>query len=112
MEPNIFSLIGITLQDASRRRWLVLLVFAIFSFVALYVGLHFPKIFRSSVTVFVEEQNILGPLMEGAAVQSGLTIDRARIAKEIIFGRSFLSGIVEKAGWVEAGEAVGCGFGP
>jgi len=99
METSLFSQIKITLENASRLRWLVLVVFAICSFLSLFVGMHFPKVYKSSVTVFVEEQNILGPLMEGAAVQTEVAIDRARIAKEIIYGRTFIGEILDKGGW-------------
>ena len=53
-------------------------------------GVFWPGRYSSAVTVFVEQRDILGPLMEGAAVQTDVR-DEAGLARELIYGRMVLS---------------------
>lgn len=79
------------------------LAVGIFIFVilcAVIIGLAWPKTYTSSSTVFVEEKNIIQPLMQGAAVATNV-VDRSRIAKEVIFSRRIMNQILEEAGWLQ-----------
>jgi polysaccharide chain length determinant protein (PEP-CTERM system associated) len=83
------SLVRFVLVETVRHRFFVVIGFVLLTWAALYVGMNWPKIYTSSTSIYVEEQNIMGPLMQGAAVQTEV-IDRSRIAREIIYGRKLL----------------------
>lgn len=88
----------ILLKDAySHRKWL-LMAFVCISLAAVIIGLRWPKIYTSSATIYVEEHNIISPLMEGTAVATNVK-DRAQNARELIYGRGFLSQVLKAAGW-------------
>lgn len=82
-----------------RRRWLVAGFFLV-SLAVTAIGVVWPKTYTASATVYIEERNIIQPLMKGAAVATTVT-DRAKIAREIIFRRRILGRVVEDAGWLE-----------
>ena len=88
------------LQEIIYRRNFVVIVFCFITVSIILVGLNWPKKFTSSTTIFVEEQNILGPLMEGAAVQT-VVVDRAAIAREMIYGHKIIYQLLEKEGLIE-----------
>lgn len=85
-------------------QWRVLLVVSsAIALLLLVVGLTWPKSYSSYVTVMFDEKAIIQPLMEGAAVATAAT-DRARLAREVINGRSFLNQIIEFAGNMEGND--------
>lgn len=88
-----------TIKDALNYRKLLLAVFIVFSVAGTAVGLNWPKFYISAATIFIEEENILGTLMQGAAVQTEV-VDRAKIAREIVYGRDLLLQILEEGGWI------------
>lgn len=90
------------IKDALNYRKSILVVFILCSIGGLIVGLNSPKFYSSSATIFIEEENILGPLMRGAAVQTAV-VDRARIAREIVYGRDILKKILDESGLIEEG---------
>ncbi|MCW8934273.1 MAG: hypothetical protein OQK98_06075 [Gammaproteobacteria bacterium] len=77
------------------NRIFVVVAFALITILLISLGSKWPKQFSSYTTIFVEEENILGPLMAGAAVQT-VVIDRAAIAREIIFGRSIMYELIKQ----------------
>ena len=77
-------------RELFTRRRFVLALFLFLNLVGVLVGLSWSKSYTSSTTIFVEEKNILDPLMQGAAVRTPVT-DRSRIAKEVIFGRKVMN---------------------
>lgn len=81
------------------KRWVVI-IFVIINIIAITAGFNWPKQYSSSSTVYIEEENILGPLMQGTAVQTNV-IDRGRIARQIIFGRKIMQEILSIGGWME-----------
>jgi len=87
-------------KDALNYRKLILFVFVLCSSAGVAVGLYWPKYYTSEATIFIEEENILGPLMQGAAVQTDV-VDRAKLAREIVYGRDILLQILEEGGWLE-----------
>ena len=94
------NIIKILLQELIYRRSFVIIAFSIISIVMVTIGANWPKMYTSYTTIFVEEENILGPLMEGAAVQTDV-IDRAAIAREIIFGHKIMFKLLEQEGLAE-----------
>lgn len=83
------------IKDALKYRKIILVIFVLFSVAGLVLGLKWPKLYTSTAAVFIEEENILGPLMQGAAVQTDV-VDRARIAREIVYGREILRQILRE----------------
>jgi len=96
---NLDVLRKIILPAYLHKRWVVV-IFVIVNLIAVVAAYNWPKEFTSSTTVFIEEENILGPLMEGTAVQTDV-VDRARIAREIIFGRKIMQKILVIGGWMQ-----------
>lgn len=89
------------MQETVNRRNFVVVSFAVISVLAVLIGANWPKSYTSYTTIFVEEENILGPLMEGAAVQTEV-IDRAAIAREMIFGHKIMYQLLEQEGLLES----------
>lgn len=87
-------------HDVVRHKSMVVALFALINIAAVSVGLVWPKTYTSSSTIFVEEKNIIQPLMQGAAVATDVR-DRAGVAKELLFGRKNLYEILDRAGWFE-----------
>lgn len=92
----LYENITTVIKDALKYRKLILSVFIVCCIAGLIVGINSPKFYLSSATIFIEEENILGPLMRGAAVQTEV-VDRARIAREIVSGRDVLLRILENS---------------
>jgi len=69
-----------------RIRKLALVIFFIISLAVLAIGLLLPKVYVSSSTILVDEQNILTPLMEGTAVATSVK-DQAKNAWQLLTGQ-------------------------
>ena len=92
------------LREAVSRRTSIVATFAVISLLVLLVGLWWPKKYASSTTLFVDESNVIRPLITNMTDQQGLQnqdIDRARIAKEILFGRKILDKVAKKEGFID-----------
>ena len=86
-------------KDALVHRNFVVFSFVIISIAVVSVGAIWPRIYSSTTTIFVEEENILGPLMQGAAVQTEV-MDRARSAREMIFGQTIMMKLLDRYGFL------------
>ena len=71
---------GEIFREVRVRKWHAVLVFALVSFGVLALGFLWPYKYESEVVIFVDDQNIIGPLMEGSAVTTEIN-DRASAAK-------------------------------
>ena len=80
------------LRDLFVYRRLCVAGFVAILALATVAGVFWPGRYSSSVTVFVEQRDILGPLMEGAAVQTDIR-DEASLARELLYGRKVVSKI-------------------
>ncbi len=100
MASGLQKNITLLVQETVNRRNFVIIVFSVISVLTVLVGSNWPKSYTSYTTIFVEEENILGPLMEGAAVQTEV-VDRAAIAREIIFGHKIMYQLLQREGLVE-----------
>lgn len=99
LQQNIHYL----LKEIIFRRNFVVITFSLITVSLVLIGASWPKMYSTYTTIFVEEENIIGPLMEGAAeVQQRVAIDRAAIAREIIFGHKIMSQLLEQEGMLEA----------
>ena len=85
-------------HDISAFRGWIIFLFILISAALLSVGFVWPKVYESSTSIYIDEKNIIRPLMEGTAVPTDIR-DRSRIAEEVIFSRKIMDLIVEAGGW-------------
>lgn len=97
MASTIESFFRFVLIETVRHKVFVAVGFVALSLGIIVVGSKWPKIYTSVTSIYVEEQNIIGPLMQGAAVQTQV-IDRSAIAREIIYGRKIMLKVVDGLG--------------
>jgi len=100
LDQNIRFLV----YDLYRFRYIVVTAFMVINIVAVVIGLSWPKTYTSSSTIFVEEKNIIQPLMQDAAVATTI-VDRARIAQQILFSRRIMDQVLSIGGWVKDGAS-------
>lgn len=79
-------------REIRTRKWLALWVFAAVSFAVLAAGFLWPYKYQSQVIIFVDDRNIIQPLMEGRAVTTGIS-EKASAAKELLWTRSVMEKI-------------------
>ena len=82
-----------------------LVLFVLISLGVLAIGFNWPKVYTSSSIIFVDDRNIIQPLMQGAAVVTE-SRDHSKNASEIILGRKILSSVLEVAGWLESNPSM------
>lgn len=97
---ELFNKIPMLIAELRRHGVLLLTGFCVIALLLLAVGMVMPKRFQSSTVIHAGEANIIGPLMEGRAVPTGVA-DRARIAHEVIFSRAIMAQILEAGGWAD-----------
>ncbi|WP_395793395.1 XrtA system polysaccharide chain length determinant [Aquimonas sp.] len=95
---DLFALLPLLLSEVRRHGVLLLVGFCLIALTFLGVGIVMPRKYQSVSTILAGEANIIAPLMEGAAVPTGVT-DRARIAREVIFTRNIMGQILDAGGW-------------
>lgn len=76
-------------REVRQRKWLALLLFLLVSFGVLGAGFVFPYKYQSAVIIFVDDRNIIAPLMEGRAVTTEIN-DRTSAAKELLMTRDLM----------------------
>ena len=76
-------------REVRQRKWLALLLFLLVSFGVLGAGFIFPYKYQSEVIIFVDDRNIIGPLMEGRAITTKIN-DRTSAAKELLMTRDVM----------------------
>ena len=96
MQVPIGNIPSELVRELRRRKWLSFLIFMTVSFVVLGVGLLWPQKYTSSLTIFVDDQNIIRPLMEGSAVTTGIS-DRINEAEEMFFSRRVLGALADES---------------
>ncbi len=100
MSPEIISIFQVIKKEVWRKRRLMLLIYVMCSALFLVAALMWPKIYTSSSTILVDQQNILRPLMAGTA-ETTQVVSRARMANKIIFSQKSLKEILESETWQE-----------
>src|SRR5690606_29789998 len=89
----------ILLKEGRRRIIPLSLVFAAIAALTYVAGMFgVASNYEVSVTILAQESDIIGPLLEGRAVPTGVT-DRAGMARQIVYSRKVLSEIIETGGW-------------
>ena len=80
------------IREIRSRKWLVFCAFLLVSFTVLAAGFVWPYKYRSEVTIFVDDQNIIRPLMEGSAVTTEIS-EQASSARQTLSNRDLLTKI-------------------
>lgn len=88
----------VLLSEALKWRYAIVATFMTIAVVSVLIGLDWPKTYVASTTIYVEDRNIIQPLMQGAAVATTAT-DRAKIARQLIFSRKILEPALKRSGW-------------
>ncbi len=101
MTPTIENTVRALISEAFVYRNIIVAMFAFISFSMLGMGLVWSKVYISDVTIKIDQKNIIQPLMEGAAVPTGVG-NIARNARELIYSRKMMAKILEYAGWMES----------
>ncbi len=78
------------LREVRARKWLVFIVFAAVSFAVLAAGFVWPYQYRSEVIIFVDDENIIRPLMEGSAVATKIS-EQTSAAQQTLSSREVLT---------------------
>jgi len=103
MQIPFEQFLRIVWYEAFRHRWLLVAGFLLINAVAIAAGLSWPPSYQSSTTILVEQQNIIKPLMQGAAVAGDIR-DQAKIAREVIFSRKVMTKTLEQIGVLLPGQ--------
>ncbi|MBU2955597.1 XrtA system polysaccharide chain length determinant [Marinobacter sp. F3R08] len=82
------------IREVRSRKWLAFVLFALVSFAVLGAGFVYPYKYQSQVVIFVDDKNIIGPLMEGSAVTTDIS-DRTSAAKEMLWSRELMAQIAQ-----------------
>ncbi len=101
MNLTISEIIKLLLRSVWERKVLVTILFVITSIVFLMMGLLWPKVYTSSTSILVEQQNILRPLMQGTAETTSAQ-NRDRAAREVIFSRESMIRILASSVWFDS----------
>ena len=77
------------IREVRGRKGLAFLAFVIVSFAGLGAVFVWPYKYQSETIIFVDDRNIIAPLMEGRAVATEIN-DRTSAAKELLMSRSLI----------------------
>jgi len=94
------QLIRVISNEAFHNRKTVVTIFIVVYIAMVALGLAWPKVYTAYTSIVVEEKKVIQPLMQGAAVATDVA-DRARLAREVIYGRKIMDQILEYAGWMK-----------
>lgn len=83
------------LRELSRKRLVAVLAFCLTSLAVLAVGMVWPLQYQTAATIYVDERNIIQPLLEGQAAIR--TVNRAEEAKDKIYTRKILEKVARDA---------------
>lgn len=98
-QSSILTVLPAALKESRRRVVMIAAMFAILALSTLALGIALPKRYAATTSILVEESNIIGPLMEGRAVPTGV-VNRASIARQVAFSRKVMHEILEAGGWM------------
>lgn len=94
------QLVKILINETFHYRKAVVSAFFAVNIIMLALGLLWPSNYTASTSIVVEDKRVIQPLMQGAAVATDVA-DRARLAREVIYGRKIMNQIMEYAGWMK-----------
>ncbi len=90
-------------REANAKRGLLLGLFAVIALTLLIVGFMWQKRFMSHTTLYVDDTNIVKPLLEDIA-EAASHADKANVARELLFSRDIMDAILDQGGWVPEGS--------
>lgn len=99
-QSSLMTIMPVALEESRRRVIGIALVFALVALSTLALGIALPKRYSATTSILVEQSNIIGPLMEGRAVPTGVA-NRAGIARQVAFSRKVMNEIMAAGGWLE-----------
>jgi polysaccharide chain length determinant protein (PEP-CTERM system associated) len=85
-------------REGKRRIVAIATIFSVIALVALAVGVTLPKKYQAQSLIVVESKNVLSPLMEGRAINTGVS-DEASIATQIMTSPRILREIMVFGRW-------------
>jgi len=94
------ELVSFVLKDCYKYRNKIVFAFMLISVAVLIVGVDWPKLYKAESLIYVDNRNVIKPLMQGAAVTAE-SKDIARNAKQIILGSNILNKVLDAGGWLE-----------
>lgn len=97
MGLSITQFIVLLWREVYRQRIAVVAAFCIISVLMLGGGMLLPKVYSSHAVIHADQTNIIRPLMEGAAVATGVK-DQAQNARELLFRRRIMEQVLREAG--------------
>ncbi len=104
MNQSIGELLKRVLREAWSRKLLVSFIYMVTSVTFLVLAIIWPRIYTSSSTVFVEQQNIMSQLLGDDAALTSAT-DHAKVAREVVFSRKATEHILGEIDWFDGDEA-------
>lgn len=95
------DLVPILLREARRYQLVLVSIFTVIALIVLLIGLFLlPHKYVVTTSVLAQESDILQPLLENRAV-STRAVDRAGLARQVVFGRKVMSQILVIGGWMD-----------
>lgn len=95
------ELLPAMLREARRHQLVIASIFAAIAVVALLAGLFLlPRKYIVTTSVLAQESDIIQPLLENRAV-STRAVDRAGLARQVVFGRKVMSRLLAIGGWLD-----------
>ena len=100
MQYTVQEYLDLLLKESFKHRNKIVLAFMLISLSVLLVGVKYPKQYLAESLIYVDDRNVIKPLMQGTAVGAE-SKDVARNAKEIILGNNLLNDVLMTAGWAD-----------
>ncbi len=100
MDANTERLVLLTIQQLRAKVWVWLVLGLLISAVAIFVALKLPKQYRAYASIRVEQQKVVGSLMEGVAEQTDAR-DHASIVRELASSRRLLESMLDATDLVD-----------
>lgn len=94
------ELVFALLYEGRRYQVVLVAIFATIALLALVIGLFLlPRKYVASTSVLAQESDIIQPLLENRA-HATQAVDRAGLARQVVFGRKVMSQVLEVGGWM------------
>lgn len=98
-QSSLLAVLPVALEESRRRMVPIAAIFALLALSTLTLGIVLPKRYSATTSILVEQSNIIGPLMEGRAVPTGV-VNRASIARQVAFSRKVMNEVLAAGGWL------------
>ena len=104
MNLSLEQLVRLLAREVFLHRKFVVGLFVVTTILVVLVGLLWPTYYVAQTTILVQDRSIIQPLMQGTAVPTSI-IDRARIARQVIFGHETIRALMEDLGLARNGAS-------